>query len=228
VTQGDTVACELSERITTEGVEHTIDVAAFYTVRGGRLARDATHGQLVTPVGRDGDVEHLVAQLQQLDDVHPERRVGRQHQDAVRLLRQAQLRAGADHPVGGSAVRLSSGDREAAGKHGARKGEGHPVPGGEVRRAADDLVDPAATIAGHVDVAVADRLLELRQLLDVEHLAGDDTAHVVAVAVQLLDLEAGAHEGSGDLVGRGGEAGHQLAQPRHGDAHVTPPVPGRA
>ncbi len=52
-----------------------------------------------------------------------------------------------------------------------------------------------------VDVAVADRLLELRQLLDVEHLADDDGADVVADAVDLLDLEAGAHERGADLVG---------------------------
>lgn len=39
VVSGDTVACELSERIEGEGLAHEIDVAAFYTVRQGRLAR---------------------------------------------------------------------------------------------------------------------------------------------------------------------------------------------
>ena len=52
-----------------------------------------------------------------------------------------------------------------------------------------------------LDVAVADRLLELRQLLDVEHLADDDAGDVVADAVDLLDLEAGAHQRGVDLVG---------------------------
>lgn len=47
VTQGDTVACELNEQITTEGVEHSIDVAAFYTVRDGRLARVRIYRDLV-------------------------------------------------------------------------------------------------------------------------------------------------------------------------------------
>lgn len=36
---GDTVACELAEAITAQGVTHTLDVAGFYTVRDGRLVR---------------------------------------------------------------------------------------------------------------------------------------------------------------------------------------------
>lgn len=39
VVDGDTAACELTEHLTVGGVTHTIEVAAFYTVRRGRLAR---------------------------------------------------------------------------------------------------------------------------------------------------------------------------------------------
>ena len=39
VVSGDTAGCELTEFIAAEGVEHTLEVAAFYTVRGGRIAR---------------------------------------------------------------------------------------------------------------------------------------------------------------------------------------------
>lgn len=39
VVAGDTVACELTERLSGDGFAHDIDVAAFYTVRDGRLAR---------------------------------------------------------------------------------------------------------------------------------------------------------------------------------------------
>lgn len=39
VVDGDSAACEMTERITAQGVEHLIDVAAFYTVRGGRIVR---------------------------------------------------------------------------------------------------------------------------------------------------------------------------------------------
>ncbi|MBW3604594.1 MAG: nuclear transport factor 2 family protein [Actinobacteria bacterium] len=39
VVDGDTVACEFTEHLTVEGTTHTIDVAGFFTVRRGRLAR---------------------------------------------------------------------------------------------------------------------------------------------------------------------------------------------
>jgi len=39
VVDGDTVGCELTEQITAEGIQHALEVAAFYTVRGGRIAR---------------------------------------------------------------------------------------------------------------------------------------------------------------------------------------------
>jgi uncharacterized protein len=39
VVQGETAACELTERITLRGVTHEFHLAAFYTVRGGVIAR---------------------------------------------------------------------------------------------------------------------------------------------------------------------------------------------
>ena len=39
VVQGDTAACELSERITFQGQSLEFAIAAFYTVRDARLAR---------------------------------------------------------------------------------------------------------------------------------------------------------------------------------------------
>jgi len=39
VVQGDTAACELSERISYQGESLEFAIAAFYTVRDGRLAR---------------------------------------------------------------------------------------------------------------------------------------------------------------------------------------------
>lgn len=39
VIDGDTAACELTEHLTVNDVTHTIEVAAFYTVRRGRLVR---------------------------------------------------------------------------------------------------------------------------------------------------------------------------------------------
>lgn len=39
VVDADVAACELTETLTVEGALHTLDVAAFYTVRDGKLAR---------------------------------------------------------------------------------------------------------------------------------------------------------------------------------------------
>jgi uncharacterized protein len=39
VVDDDTAGCELAEVIEADGVVHTLDVAAFYTVRGGRIVR---------------------------------------------------------------------------------------------------------------------------------------------------------------------------------------------
>lgn len=39
VVQGDTVACELTEELTVEGARFTFALAAFYTVRRGRIVR---------------------------------------------------------------------------------------------------------------------------------------------------------------------------------------------
>lgn len=39
VVEGDTAACELVERVSVGGAVQELDVAAFYTVRRGRLVR---------------------------------------------------------------------------------------------------------------------------------------------------------------------------------------------
>lgn len=39
VVQGEVVACELSEQLTVEGTEFAFALAAFYTVRDGRIVR---------------------------------------------------------------------------------------------------------------------------------------------------------------------------------------------
>ncbi len=96
------------------------------------------------------------------------------------------------------------------------------VAGGEVGGAADDLVVALAD----PDVAVPDRLLEPGQLLDVEHLADHDADDVAADPLDLLDLQAGAHQGGTDLVGGGAQARDMGTQPGDGDAHGVRP-PGR-
>ena len=173
-------------------------------VEGRRgLPGDAADRQRVAAVGRDGDVEHLVAQLEQQRHVGAQRAVRRQHEDAGRGLGQPQLGLAADHPVGGVPVGLPGRDLEAAREQRPGQRKRHPVAGPEVGRAADHLVDPLADI----DVAVTDRLVVAGQFLDVEHLADDDALDVVADPVDLLDLEPGPQQRRGERVGAGGQAG---------------------
>jgi len=49
VEQGDVVACELSERLTVEGTTFEFALAAFFTVRGGRIVRVKVYREGVEP-----------------------------------------------------------------------------------------------------------------------------------------------------------------------------------
>ena len=49
VVEGDTAACELVETLTLESGRHELDVAAFYTVSGGLLARVRVYRDLTDP-----------------------------------------------------------------------------------------------------------------------------------------------------------------------------------
>lgn len=179
-------------------------VAQRQAVGDGGLAGDPAQGEAVAAVGRDGDVEDLVDQFQQLDRVGADLVLGRQDDDAAAaVVTHAELVAGADHAVRCPAVRLAGGDREVAGQDGARQGHDDLVPDGEVAGAADDLLRLSGVSLGafglggapglaDVDGAEADGLLEVRQLLDGEDLADDQGAlEPGAELFDGLDLEAG-------------------------------------
>ena len=187
---------------------------------GGRdLPCHPPHRERIAAIRGHRDIQHLVAQFQQRHNVQPELAVGRKNEDAGVVVPESELAGRADHAVGGVPVSLAGGDPKIAGQDRSGLREGDAVAGREVRRPADHIVHAAAG----VNVAEANRLLELGQLLDVDHPADDDAGHVVAVAQDLLDFEAGTDQGGGNLVGRGGEAGQQVTQPGQGYAHVRPP-----
>ena len=109
-------------------------------------------------------------------------------------------------------------------------GERHPVAGREVDRAADDA-GQRLRVGGQLgvadgDPAVADRLLELGQLLDRDHLGGDHAVHVVADLLDRLDLEAGQGQAAADLerVVRLGN-GRVLPQPGNWNSHRQISIP---
>ena len=126
-----------------------------------RLAGQAADRQAVAAVRGDGDVEHVVAQLQQRRAASATRleiRLGK-HQDAGVVVAEAELARRADHPVGDVAVGLARGDREAAGQHGAGQRDHDDVADREVVRAADDAAGTRAVVVRtDVDLAPADRL----------------------------------------------------------------------
>lgn len=172
-------------------------VAQRHPVGDGGLAGDAAQREAVAAVGGDRDVEDLVDEFEQLDRVGADLVLRRQHDDALAaVVAHAQLVAGADHAVRGPAVRLARGDLEAAGQHGARQDHDDLVADGEVAGTADDLLGLTRTVRlTHVDGAEADRLLELRQLLDGQHLADDERPlEAVAELLDGLDLETGSDE----------------------------------
>ena len=106
------------------------------------LAGDAADGQRVAAVGGDVDLDHVVAQAEQVDRVRADLgvavRAPGEHQDAVVVVADAELAGGADHAVGDVAVGLARGDREAAGQHRAGQRDDDLVADGEVVRTADD------------------------------------------------------------------------------------------
>lgn len=170
----------VTERVRRGNVEER-RVAQRQPVRDGGLAGHATHGEAVAAVGRDGDVEDLVDELEQLDRIGADLVLRRQHDDAVRtVVAHAELVGGADHAVRGPAVRLARGDREVAGQHGAREDHDDLVADGEVAGSADDLLRLTGAVGGaDVDGAEADGLLEALQLLDGQYLS-DDQGPLVA------------------------------------------------
>ena len=176
----------------------------------GDLARQPAHGERVAAVGRDVQLDHRV--------VRPDQRerlvaglggVRRQHEDARVVGPDAELAHRRDHAVGHVPVGLARGDLEAARQHGARQRDHHEVADGEVGGPADHA---ARGLLADVDLAPPDRLLEAGELLDLEHAADLHRAGDLRRRVDLLDLEADAHEGLAGRLRRR-QVGDVLGQP---------------
>jgi hypothetical protein len=172
-------------------------------VRAGELAGKPAYGHGVAAIGRDRDLEHLVAQPRVLHEVGAERGVGGQHQDAGVVVADGQLLHRADHPLGNAAVGLARADLEPARQHRARQRERDPVADGEVGRAADH---PGRLVGGGAELglrdghpAVPDRLLQPRQLLDRHHLGDHHAADVMPDRFERLHLEPRRGQPASDL-----------------------------
>ena len=203
-------------------------VAERHGVLVRQLARDPAHRQAEPHVGRDRDVEDRVSETDDrtgvLTDLAAARR---QHDDAVVVLPEAELALGADHAVGDVAVGLARRDLEAAREDRAGQGHHDEVALDEVARTADDAPHARGVrvpVGGaHVDLAPADRLLELGELLDRAHVPDDERAgHVGAEVLDLLELEPDGHEAVADRLGRLGlRQVDVVPHPGQRDAHQT-------
>ena len=138
--------------------------------RGGHLARDTDNRQLVWSVRFDLEVEDRVVEPVERLDVGAQRGVGRQHQDAQMVVRDAELSRRTEHPL-----RLLSEqrpDRQRLGKYGhagPRTGVRHEVPGPHVSHTHHhDPLDSAS-----VDPSQAE-LLGIRMVSNLEHPGHQD------------------------------------------------------
>ena len=180
------------------------------------LARDPEHAEAVAAVRRHVDLEDRVGESQVVGERVAERRVAVEQQQAVRLVRQLELLARAQHPVRLHAAQLCGADRLAAGQRRAHARERRLDPCRDVRRAADNLHALAAVIDG------ADREpIGVRVARDREHLGDDDAVERRAGALDGLDLEPRAREVRRDALGVAVD-GYEITEPVDAYAHAGP------
>ena len=171
-----------------------------------RLAGDAAQGEPVGAVGVDLELDDLLSEAEGVERVVAGLTgVGRQHDDAVVVVADAELAARADHAGGDVAVGLAGGDLEASWQHASRQDHDHQVAGPEVVGAADDALRlPGAVGVGDVDRAPVDGLAVLLGLgLHGQDLADHERAlDAVGCAVDRLELEPEVGQPVGQLLGR--------------------------
>ena len=192
--------------------------------RDQHLAGDAADGQRVRAVGVDLELDGLLVEAEQRAYVLAGRAcVGRQHDDPVVVLADAELARGADHPGRDVAVGLARGDLEPAGQDSAGQHDDDQVARREVVGAADDALRLTGAVGvGDVDGAPVDGLAVLLRLgLHREHAADHERAGDVATgALDGLELETGQRQPGRQLVGGHGVGdGDVVLDPGQGRLH---------
>ena len=222
----DRVAVRVGRRRVPQG-----RVAEGHAVRQGRLACHPAQRQRVGPVRVDLELDDLVAQRQHGEGVIARlARIGRQHDDAVVVVAEAELRGRADHPGRDVTVGLAGADLEAAGEHAAGQHDHDEVAHGEVVRSADDALRLAGAVGGpDVDRAPADRLAVGLRLVDERQDASDHerAGDVVAGPLQRLELQPEGGEprrrGPRRRVRRAGPRSRGSTRAGHARAQISVP-----
>ena len=183
------------------------------------LARHAVDREQVGPVGRQLELEHVLAERQHLPQRRSRLGPVLEDEDAAVVLAQLELLLGEDHPARDLAPQLRLLELRPAREHRARKRDRNRCALAEVPRTADDL---ARLPLPHVDAA------ELEPVR-VRMLPGlDDAADEIVVGVPIrvgdpatkdvLHHRGRDREALRELVGRDVEL-DVLAQPVERDAH---------
>ncbi len=184
------------------------------------LARKPHHRQEVDAVHGRRDVEHLVADREDVEKRSARLLPVGQHHDPGVLVSEADLVLGQDHPARGLAPELALVERLVEDRQvRARQRDGHRGTGLEVPCAADDL---AGVALPHVDLAHAEAV-RVGMRAYIEHTADEEAVDVAAEVghadvEHALDLERRDREPVSDLL-RSRVDGDVLAQPRERRSH---------
>ena len=183
------------------------------------LARDAVDRGQVGPVVAGLDLEHVLAERQEVGERRTHLPLRRQHHDPGVVGAELELALGEDHPVRDLAAELRRLEPLPAGQDGARERDRDVRAGAEVPGAADDL---ARLALADVDAAELEPV-GVRMLARLDHAADAEEAEVAvlvghAAADDPVDLAAREDEPARDLLERPVER-DVLAQPAGGDLH---------
>ena len=119
---------------------------------GAEIAGDAVDAGAVGPVGREIDLDHRLAERGIVSVAFPDRRVGRQIDDAVMVVGELQLGFRHQHAAAFDAADGADGERDVlAGDEGAGRREHALHAGARVGRAAHDLDRLAVAGIDHAD-----------------------------------------------------------------------------
>ena len=171
------------------------------SAEAGELAGQAAHREAVAAVGRHVQLDHRLVQAEHLGGGVA--RLGGARA-AARGCRRGRSRCPARAPRRSCRRRRgrrSCGPRSRT-RRAARRRAGRPRRGRRRRSCVAPQMMPLRLGVADVDLAPADRLLELGQLLDLEDPSDHQRAGDVRRRVDLLDLQADPDEGLAELVGR--------------------------
>ena len=203
-----------------EGPRHGLAPAGHALERaeaaGGEVARDAANAGAVAAIGCEADFDHRVVEPRNPRVRRPERGVGRQFDDPLMLVRDAEFALGKQHAVALDAAnrRLLQPEPGARNPASGRREHAHHA-GVRIRRAADDLHLLRARIHQADPQAV-----RLRMRLGGEHARRREGSQVARAVLDAVHLETQHGQRLADLLERGLGV-EMVLQPGEGELHST-------